>query len=133
MRFLLDTNCCVFLLNRSRPALARRVLGVPPFELGVSTITVAELDFGAAKSRRPDATRASLGVLLESLLVVPFDVPAVESYGPLRADLERRGTPIGPLDTLIAAHALSLGATLVTNNLREFRRVRGLRVVDWTR
>jgi tRNA(fMet)-specific endonuclease VapC len=129
---MLDTNACVLLLNRSRPKLAEKVLKTRPGDVALSAITAAELGYGAAKSRRPAEARAAVDVLLESFALVGFDAPAVEAYGALRADLERRGNPIGPLDTLIAAHALSQGSILVTNNVREFRRVSGLRVEDWS-
>lgn len=130
--YMLDTNVCVFLLNRSRPKLARKVLATRPGDVVLSAITVAELTYGAAKSRRPAEARAAVYVLLEAFALVGFDAPAVDAYGTLRADLERRGTPIGPLDMLIAAHSVSQGSILVTNNVREFRRVSGLRVEDWS-
>src|SRR5688572_16486031 len=129
---MLDTNACVLLLNRSRPKLAQRVLKTPARSIVVSAITAGELAFGAAKSRRPGDARAELDVFLGAFALVGFDAPAVDAYSALRNDLERRGSPIGPLDTLIAAHAVSLDCTLVTNNLREFRRVRGLSIEDWS-
>lgn len=132
MSYMLDTNACVFLLNRSRPKLAQRVLKTPAKSIVVSAITAAELAFGAAKSRRPGDAREALDVFLGAFALVGFDAPAVDAYGALRTDLERRGSPIGPLDTLIAAHAVSLSCTLVTNNLREFRRVSGLTIEDWS-
>ncbi len=132
MTYVLDTNGCIFLMNRARPELARRVLQVSPGDIALSAIVVAELVYGAAKSQRPAEARMRLELLLGAFPLVPFDMPAVEAYGTVRARLERAGTPIGPLDTLIAAHAVSLDATLVTNNVREFRRVKGLRVEDWS-
>jgi tRNA(fMet)-specific endonuclease VapC len=129
---MLDTNACVFLLNRSRPKLARKVLATRPGDIVLSAITAAELSYGAAKSRRPGDARAAVDELLAAFALVGFDAPAVEAYGALRADLERRGKPIGPLDMLIAAHAVSQGSILVTNNVREFKRVSGLHVEDWS-
>jgi tRNA(fMet)-specific endonuclease VapC len=112
---------------RVRAALESTV----PSDLRMSAVTLAELRFGIAKSSQPRSAASNLRVLLSRIRVVPFDDAAAERYGEIRASLERRGAPIGPLDTLIAAHALSLGWTLATNNVREFRRVPGLKVADW--
>jgi len=130
---MFDTNTCVFLLNHTSETLARRVLATPPSQIVLSAVTGAELAYGAAKSRRPGDARAAVDVLLGKFLLVGFDAPAIDAYGSLRADLERRGALIGPLDMLIAAHAVSLGSILVTNNVREFRRVTGLRIEDWAK
>jgi tRNA(fMet)-specific endonuclease VapC len=92
---------------------------------------MGELHYGAAKSRHPDIAAANIRRILKTLVVVPFDEAAAQSYGRIRAALEQRGYPIGPLDTLIAAHAASLGWTLVTHNIREFKRVPNLIVEDW--
>ena len=130
MRVLLDTDVCIAILNRNekvRPHLQRQ----PPSQLRISAVTVAELRFGAAKSSQPARVSGNLRTLLGKIAVVPFDEAATHRYGELRALLEKRGTPIGPLDTLIAAQALSLGWSLATHNTREFRRVPGLKVVDW--
>ena len=132
MRYLLDTNICVYLMNRTRPNLTRRVLEHHPDDLAISVITAAELSYGVAKSKRKAEASAALTRLLASLRVQPFDEAAMVTYGRIRADLEAKGTPIGPLDTLIAAHALALGVAVVTNNTGEFRRVRDLTVEDWT-
>lgn len=102
-------------------------------EIGVSSITVAELSYGAEKSSRPAQNLEALGKFLLPLELVTFGPEAAAAYGQIRATLEWAGTPIEPLDTLIAAHALSLGVTLVTNNLREFERVPDLQVEDWVR
>ena len=133
MRLLLDTNICVYLLNRSFPKLTERVLARRPDELAISAVTAAELAYGAAKSEHHAKSQARLELLLSELPVVAFDDHAAAVYGGVRADLSRKGTPIGPLDTLIAAHALALGTPLVTNNVREFRRVPGLTVENWVR
>ena len=102
-------------------------------EVGVSSVTAAELHYGAEKSSRPEQNLEALGAFLLPLEVLAFDPEGALTYGHVRAALERAGTPIGPLDTLIAAHALSLGVALVTNNVREFGRVLGLELEDWTR
>lgn len=130
MKTLLDTDVCIAVINRDE-----RVRGhleqTAPSSLRMSAITLAELRYGVAKSVHARRSSSNLRVLLSKVGVVPFDDAATSRYGELRAALERHGSPIGPLDTLIAAHALSLGWTLATHNLREFRRVPGLRLVDW--
>lgn len=129
---VLDTNMCIYLIRqRSRRAL-RRFEEFEPGEIGVSVITVAELRYGAEKSARPEQNRNALERFLLPLEVLALGEEATKAYGRIRAVLEKKGTPIGPLDTLIAAHASSLGATLVTNNTSEFERVPGLRLEDWT-
>lgn len=129
---MLDTNMCIYLIRRRSPEALRRFEGFEVGEVGVSVITVSELRYGVEKSGRPEQNRGALEQFLLSLEVMSFDLDATASYGRIRATLEWRGTPIGPLDTLIAAHALSLGVTLVTNNTREFERVPGLQTEDWT-
>ncbi len=129
-RYLLDTNICIYIINRRPPEVFRHFDGVAAGQIGISSITHAELDFGVAKSgsRR---NRAALDKFLLPLEIMPFDADAARQYGRLRARLERLGTPIGALDTLIAAHALALGVTLVSNNTREFERVPKLRLENW--
>lgn len=133
MRYMLDTNILVYVLN-ARPlykAVLDRFDSEAPENLLVSSITAAELHFGIEKSGRHEASRKALQLTLDALNVAPFDAGAAKAYGTVRAGLEAQGKSIGPLDTLIAAHALSLGLTLVTNNVREFSRVRGLEVENW--
>jgi len=122
---LLDTSACIDLLRGEAPALAAALPRHRGGPILVSAITLAELRVGEAKRSRGGPS--VVDDLLAPFEVVPFDAAAAEAYGAIRATLERNGTPIGPLDTLIAAHALSLGATVLTANLREFRRVPGLR------
>ena len=132
MRRLLDTNVCIHIIRRRPPGVLRRFESHEVGEIGVSSVTVAELAYGVEKSPRPEQNREALSRFLMPLEVAIFDPEAAAAYGRVRADLERIGTPIGPLDALIAAHAVSLGITLVTNNTREFSRVPGLEVEDWT-
>lgn len=132
LRRLLDTNVCIALIRARSPHALRRFEDFEPGEVGVSAITVAELRYGVEKSAAVVRNRDALARFLLPLEVLAFDSEATELYGKVRAGLERQGMPIGPLDTLIAAHALSLGTTLVTNNTREFGRVPGLAVEDWT-
>lgn len=130
---MLDTNICIGLLRKKGPHLVRRLANNPPGNVGISTIVLAELQLGVEKSSNPPQNQYALEQFLLPLAIADFDQDAAVEYGQVRAQLERLGTPIGPLDTLIAAHALSLGVTLVTNNTREFSRVVGLRLEDWTR
>ncbi len=130
---LLDTDICIYLLNQ-RPgfeAILRHLDGRRQGEVALSAITLAELRFGIAASQRRDVNLAKLELFLVAFEIAPFDAPAATAYGSLRAQLQARGTPIGPLDTLIAAHALALGAIMVTHNVREFGRVPGLTVENW--
>ena len=133
MPYMLDTNILVYVLN-ARPhhqAVLDRFDREEPRDMVISSITLAELRFGIEKSRQREASRRALRRALDALNVVPFDTRAAETYGMVRAGLETAGKPIGPLDTLIAAHALSLDLTLVTSNVREFSKVRRLRVENW--
>lgn len=132
MRYLLDTNIVIYTMKRRPPQVAARFAERSADELCLSSISLAELLFGAAKSQQPEKALAAIYELGQALDIAPFDDAAAQAYGPLRAELERTGQPIGALDTLIAAHALSLNATLVSHNLREFSRVPGLRVEDWS-
>jgi tRNA(fMet)-specific endonuclease VapC len=130
---MLDTNICVELL-RGRAAYAFEQLKCCRVgEAAISSITLAELQYGVAKTARPTRHTVLLAEFCAPLAILPFDNQAAEVYGAVRTALERAGTPIVPLDTLIASHALSLGITIVTNNEREFRRVAGLNVENWLR
>jgi tRNA(fMet)-specific endonuclease VapC len=131
MKYLLDTNICIYLINRKPLYVQRHFEEHTLGDIGVSSITVAELQYGVQKSRRPEQNRDALEKFLTPLLIADFDAQAAAVYGELRAALEKAGTPIGGLDVLIAAHALSLNVTLVTNNTREFSRVPGLQIANW--
>jgi tRNA(fMet)-specific endonuclease VapC len=131
MRFMLDTNICVEMLRGHAPGMLKRLRRFAVDDIAISSITLAELQCGVAKSARPARNALLLVKFCAPLAIAQFDSLAAGAYGPVRAQLERAGTPIGPLDTLIAAHALSLDVTLVTNNEREFNRVPGLRVENW--
>lgn len=134
MRYLLDTNICIYLINR-RPhheAVLRHMDGLMYGDLLISSITIAELRYGVAKSARPEQNREKFEGFIERFEIVAFDDAAAAAYGNIRAGLENAGTPIGPMDTLIATHALCLQCTLVTNNVKEFGRVSGLRIENWT-
>lgn len=130
-RFLLDTNTCIELLRAGSRKTLRRVRRYDIEEVAISSITLAELQYGVVKSARPAHHALLLAQFCAPIAILPFDHVAAETYGRVRAALERAGTPIGPLDTLIASHALGLDLTLVTTNEREFQRVEGLRVENW--
>jgi len=132
VNYLLDTNICIFVIKRKPVLVLQRFLQQPPAEVSISSVTLAELRYGADKSAAPARNHAALDGFLTPISVADFGTLAADEYGKVRADLERRGVPIGPLDTMIAAHALSLKVTLVTANTSEFSRVPGLVVEDWT-
>lgn len=127
---LLDTNICIHVINAKPPAVLERFRQHRMGEIGLCSVVAAELAYGVAKSGSA-RNREALEMFLAPLIMLPFDEPALWAYGDLRAELERKGTPIGALDTMIAAHALSQQSTLVTNNTREFARVPGLSLENW--
>lgn len=127
---LLDTNICIYIINAKPPEVLARFHRFRLGEIGLSSVVAAELAYGVAKSGS-ERNRRALEMFLAPLEMVPFDEHAVWAYGELRVELERRGESIGSLDTMIAAHALSLSAVLVTNNTREFARVKGLQLENW--
>lgn len=131
MRYLLDTNVCVDFLNGRHPSVTERLLRLRPDEVAVSIVAVAELRYGAAKSRRAAENHRRLDRLLEELPTLDLGLSAATAYGRLRASLEMRGTPIGPNDMLIAAQALAHDLVLVTDNMADLGRVDGLRIETW--
>ena len=131
MKYLLDTNAAASILNGRRSPIDRQARRHEPGDIGISTIVIYELYFGAAKSQRKQQNRARIDALRFPL--VDFDRDDARYAGEIRAFLIARGTPIGPLDILIAGQARARALTLVTHNIREFRRVPGLHVVDWER
>ncbi len=133
MRYLLDTNICIYIAKRRPAKVLARFRQLRPGDVGISVITYLELVYGACKSQRVDENLERITQLERLIPAQPLDNSAARHYGRVRAELETQGTPVGAYDLLIAAQALSLGMVLVTNNEREFRRVRGLRVENWTR
>ncbi|HEX4497878.1 MAG TPA: type II toxin-antitoxin system VapC family toxin [Thermoanaerobaculia bacterium] len=133
MRYLLDTNVCVDFLNRRFPSVTERIRSSPPEDLCVSSVVVAELRYGADRSQKAAENHDRLDVLTAEVQCLDFDLAAASVYGRIRAALEAQGTPVGPYDMMIAAHAVSQDLVLVTDNEREFQRVFGLRIENWRR
>ena len=133
MKYMLDTNICIYIIKNKTETVIKNLLSHVPEEMCVSAITYAELMHGVEKSMAVEKNRIALSLFLSPLTVLEFHALAAEEYGNIRAELERKGTPIGPMDLLIAGHARSEGLVLVTNNTREFCRVEKLMVEDWTR
>ena len=131
MKVMLDTNICIAIIKRKPPQALKRFTAYKVGEIGISSVTLAELEFGVAKSRHSEKNQAALEEFVLPLEIASFDRDAARAYGRVRAILENKGTPIGALDMMIGAHALVLGVTLSTNNTREFARIKGLTVVDW--
>jgi tRNA(fMet)-specific endonuclease VapC len=129
---MLDTNICIHVIKNRPETVIRNFLKHEPSELCISSITYAELMHGVEKSQDAERNRVAITLFLSPLSVLEFDNYAAEEYGKVRTELERKGTPIGPMDTLIAAHARAENLILVTNNTREFNRVEGLNVENWT-
>ena len=128
---MLDTNICIYIIKRKPASVLEHFEAFQPRDILVSSVTTSELYHGVHKSERFRANEEALNEFLLPLNVVDYDESASYIYGEIRADLERRGCVIGPLDLMIAAHALNLGMPLITNNVREFERVPGLIVKDW--
>lgn len=131
MKYLLDTNAWVDYLTGRYPTVVAHIQKSRPDDLCLSSVVMAELRYGVEKSRRKKFNHEMLDTLAREVRCADFDQDGARTYGELRATLEKRGTPIGPYDMMIAAHALSLGLIVVTDNEHEFRRVRSLPVENW--
>ncbi len=136
MNYLFDTDTCILLLDGREPDKQQNILTrlehLRRPEIFLSTVTVSELSFGVENSRFRKANLAALDAFLLDFRVMPFDETAAREAGRVRAELEKKGQRIGAMDTLIAAHAKSLGLPVVTNNVADFSRVRGLKVENWS-
>ncbi|MCL4468636.1 MAG: type II toxin-antitoxin system VapC family toxin [Deltaproteobacteria bacterium] len=132
MKFMLDTNICIYLIKQKSPSILKHLKRYSVGDIGISSITLAELYYGVEKSRYIQINREALGEFLLPLEITDFDEKASQIYGVVRANLEKDGNLIGSMDMLIASHALSLDVTLITNNTREFKRIKQLKVSDWT-
>ncbi|MGI5089493.1 type II toxin-antitoxin system VapC family toxin [Treponema vincentii] len=132
--YLLDTNICIFLIKNKNQHLKKKIFNCKKEELFLSSITIAELEYGVSKSQfREKNRRALLNFCSDFTNIIDFTTEDTEIYGMIRAYLENKGIPIGPFDTQIAAQSLARNLTVVTNNTREFSRIPGLRVEDWTK
>jgi len=133
MKYLIDTNICIYIMNHRPVDVIKRFKQFNPGEIGISTITVSELQYGVAKSTHRKANQLRLDEFLAPLEILAYNLISARTYGYIRLQLEKRGKLIGPLDILIAAHALSQNLIMVTNNDKEFKRIKNLKVENWTR
>ena len=131
MKFMLDTDICIYIIKRKPPDVIERFYQTEISQIGISSITLSELLYGVSKSSKPEQNRIALMQFVAPLEILPYGDEASQYYGDLRAHLEKQGTPIGSLDMLIAAHALSIPCTLVTNNEKEFIRIPDLKIDNW--
>lgn len=131
MMYMLDTNICIYVIKKQPISVIEKFRQLKPGDIAISTITIAEMMFGVEESQQKEKNKDALDLFLAPLEIVDFDYLSAQRYGQIRAFLNRRGIPIGAYDLMIAAHCLSLGLTLVTNNLDEFSRVPGLSTENW--
>lgn len=131
MKVMLDTNICIYIIKQQPHKVINKFRQYQVGDICISTITLSELHYGVAKSGQKEKNSLALDEFIIPLEIMPFDENAAQIYGEIRAELEKAGTPIGSMDMLIAAHAISLGIPVGTNNTREFMRVRNLEVMDW--
>ncbi|MBW2681301.1 MAG: type II toxin-antitoxin system VapC family toxin [Deltaproteobacteria bacterium] len=133
MKFMLDTNTCIYIIKKKPPDVIERFIQTEISQIGISSITLSELSYGVSKSSKPEQNQIALAQFIAPLEILPYGDDAAQYYGTLRTHLEKQGTPIGSLDMLIAAHALSTDCTLVTNNEKEFIRIPNLKIENWVK
>lgn len=133
MKYLLDTNICIYIIKKRPEAALKRFIKMKPETVAISNITVAELYYGIAKSSRPNENTIALEQFLLPLVEIDFNKNDARSYGKIRTQLERKGKMIGAMDLLIASQALSRNLILVTNNEKEFNRIESLLVENWVK
>jgi len=131
MTYLLDTNTCIYVINKKPSSAVRKIQTKQPEQVAISSITIAELEYGVARSEHPERNRVALMEFLMPFTILDFDHEAATIYGVIRSSLDKVGKPIGPMDLLLAAQARARNMVLVTNNLKEFKRVEGLRLENW--
>ena len=131
MMYMLDTDTCIYIIKRKPKKVIEKLKKINNANLCISSITYSELLYGAEKSANIAKNLLALTIFLSNVEILPYDENASVDYGLIRAELEKKGKPIGPLDMLIAAHAKSLKTTIVTNNVKEFERVSGLKIENW--
>ena len=129
--YLLDTDICIYIINQLPKSIVKKICNLNPHDVKISSISVAELEYGASKSNRRDQNRIALYNFLSPFEIIPFDTRDVEIYGIIREELESRGKLIGPYDLQLAAQALAMDLTLVTNNTGEFKRITKLKLENW--
>ncbi len=132
MKYMLDTNICIYLIKQKPPKVLKHFKSHSIGDIGISSITLAELRYGVAKSQHVEKNRQALDEFVLPLEIEDFNEKAADEYGAVRTDLEKAGKPIGSMDMLIGAHAFALGATLVTNNTKEFKQIKNLKLADWS-
>ena len=131
MRFLLDTNICIYMIKNNPPEVCKHFQDVMPGDVYISSVTVAELQYGVEKSSAKEKNALALEAFLLPFVIVPFDMDSALVYGKIRIVLERQGTPIGSMDMLIASQAIVHNFTLITHNLKEFQRIPNLKCETW--
>jgi tRNA(fMet)-specific endonuclease VapC len=132
MKYMLDTNICIYFIKQKPQKVLKHFQAHVVGDIAISSITLAELSYGVSKSLHVEKNRQALEEFVLPLEISDFDERAAGEYGIIRAYLGKKGKPIGAMDMLIGAHALSLRVTLVTNNTREFRQIKGLKINDWS-
>jgi len=133
MKFMLDTSTCIYIIKRKPPDVIERFRQTEISRIGISSITLSELLYGVSKSSKPEQNKIALMQFVAPLEILPYDQEAAQCYGDLRTHLEKQGTPIGSLDMLIAAHALSIACILITNNEKAFIRIPNIRIDNWVK
>ena len=131
MRYLLDTNICIYLSKRSHPGLLAKLAKIPVNEAGISVVTYGELVYGAFKSERRKENLQTIGEFIEAFQPLPMPIEAGQAYGRIKENLREKGQIIGENDLWIASHVLAQDYILVTNNIREFKRIKGLKIENW--
>jgi tRNA(fMet)-specific endonuclease VapC len=132
MKYMLDTNICIYLIKQNPAKVIKHFKSRAIGDIGISSITLAELRYGVSKSQHVEKNKQALDEFILSLEIADFNERAAQEYGAIRAELERAGKPTGSMDMLIAAHAHALGVTLVTNNTKEFKQIKNLKIADWS-
>ena len=131
MEYLLDTNICIYIIKKKPAEVFEKFKNLTLGDVGISSITLAELQYGIEKSSNSEKNREALEKFLTPIEIIDYGYDATVEYGKIRAELEKKEVPIGPLDMLIASHAKSLDVILVTNNVREFMRIADLKIENW--
>ena len=133
MKFMLDTNICIYIIKKKPLGILQRLQKIKISDVCISSITLSELEYGVEKSAHRNQNKIALTEFMTPIEIAPYDDLAAQEYGKIRASLEQKGKTIGPLDMLIAAHALALNVILVSNNKKEFQRVPKLNVENWAK